>query len=115
VRPAGYHRQPLGRRPSAGDPTAFAILLDERADPASTAEQSPQGGRQHDAEARFAVLDQGDVHRELAGAVDELLGAVQRVGEPEASVEVGYATPRVGLLGHHRNVRGERRQPGEDS
>src|SRR3546814_8536333 len=43
-----------------------------------------QGGCVHQAGGWLAVLDEGDVHRELAVAVEELLGAVERVDQPEA-------------------------------
>src|SRR3546814_10372104 len=43
-----------------------------------------QGGCVHHAGGWLAVLDEGDVHRELAVAVEELLGAVERVDQPEA-------------------------------
>ncbi len=39
----------------------------------------------HDAEHRHTRLDQGDVDRELAVALDELLGAVERIDQPEPS------------------------------
>src|SRR3546814_13472187 len=43
-----------------------------------------QGGCVHHAGGWLAVLDEGVVPRELAVAVEELLGAVERVAQPEA-------------------------------
>ena len=58
------------------------------------------------AEARAAVLDQGDVDGKVGALLDELLGAVERIDQEEARAERRRA---IGgnLLRHHRNVRGE--------
>jgi hypothetical protein len=40
----------------------------------------------HHAQHRHAIFDQGDVDGELAVALDELAGAVERIDQPQASI-----------------------------
>jgi hypothetical protein len=57
---------------------------------------------------RLAFLDQRDVDRELAVARNELLGAVERIDQPEAAARNLRQRARRGrLLGDHRDLRGE--------
>jgi hypothetical protein len=70
------------------------------------------GGKDHAAH-RNAVHDLGDVDRELAIAVDEFAGAIQRVHQEEAVRDSGDA-PGGGFLfrhhGHAGKCAGQRRQ-----
>ncbi len=68
-----------------------------------------------DAEDRDAVLDEADIDGELAVAVDELLGAVERVDEPEEGRRRNrQAVRRRMLLGDDRDVRRRRGESLED-
>ena len=68
--------------------------------------------RGHDAQHRLMVAHQGDVDRELAIAADELLGAVERVHQPQLGP--GAADRKrvrgLGFLGQHRDRRRQRRE-----
>ncbi len=69
----------------------------------------------HDAEHRHAAFDQRDVDGELAVARDELLGAVERIDQPEALRRLGgQALGLRLLLGDHRNVGRQAAQGGQD-
>ena len=69
----------------------------------------------HHAQYRLMLVDQGDIDGEFTGAIDEFLGAIQRVHQPVT----GPAQPG-GRVGHDRffrqdrNVRRQRRQPRHD-
>ena len=117
MRPAGQHRQAVGRHRAASHAAAARRVLHRGTKAHRTHPQTPlwpQGRRQHHAQHRQAVFDQCDVDGELAIALDELLGAVQRVHQPEAVTHLGRVAGGHGLFGHHRDVRGQRRQPGQD-
>ena len=62
---------------------------------------------------RFVVTDQRDVDRELAVAVDEFLGAVERIDQPEIVPPVPDVRCVLSrrLFREHGNVRGELVQP----
>src|SRR5262245_46370937 len=47
--------------------------------------QEAERGRIDHAEHRHSIFDQGDVHRKLAVSLDELLGPIQRVDQPESA------------------------------
>ena len=63
-------------------------------------EQPPLRRRVNHAANRHAVFHQRDIHREIPPALDELLGAVQRIDEPEQRPDLGRLSCRNGLLGH---------------
>ena len=71
--------------------------------------------RQHHAEHRLARLDQGDVDRELAVFAQELLGAIERVDQPERAVgDLRHVACGDRLLRDHRNLGSQLGEPGED-
>ncbi len=54
---------------------------------------------------RFAVLNQGDIHRELAVALDKLFGAIQRINQPVTLPVLAFFPTRRILFGQHRRFR----------
>jgi len=69
----------------------------------------------HHAPGRLTVFDQRDVDRELAVAVDEFAGTVQRIDQEEGTTgNVGNAACRHRFLGHDRNVTGNLGQALQD-
>ncbi len=69
----------------------------------------------HDAEDGMVALHQRDVDRELAVPAQELLGAVERVHQPEPGRRRARQSLALGaLLGNHRNARRPRAQDLDD-
>ena len=68
-------------------------------------------GREHDAEHGSPGIDERDVHRELAVALEELLRAVERIDEPIARPRAALRDVlRRGFLRQHRHRSIERAQ-----
>ena len=116
MRPAAHHPRRLGGRapdsyglrrlvaflsPGTGSPTGVEIHVACR--------------RADHAQYRAVLADQGDIHGKFTVALDELLGAIQRVDQPElvpaAALLEGY---RGRFLGPDRNIGRQLVQLGED-
>ena len=63
---------------------AARAVVAPRAEPERALVEPADRRREHDAEHGAPLLDERDVHRELAVALQEFLRAVERVDEPEA-------------------------------
>ena len=69
----------------------------------------------HDAEHGLVILDQRDVDRELAVALDELARAVERIDEPITRPALARRPGDAGrFLAQHRHVRRQRAEPLDD-
>ena len=69
----------------------------------------------HDAQHRFVSINQGDVHRELAIALDEFPGAVQGVDQPETRPPPAFLVRNhCGLFRPDWNLRRELRKFSQD-
>ena len=69
----------------------------------------------HHAKRRLSVLDQRDVHGELAVALDELARAIQRIDQPEARPAASRVPGDfLAFLGKDRDVRRQRAQTIDD-
>ena len=104
---AGHHHDRRVPLPTT-DRRALAALFLERPQ-AAAAGVGDRGDRHvHHAQHRHAVFHQGDVDGELAVALDEFLGAVERVHQPETGpVLAVFIGDAAGFLGEHRNLRGQ--------
>ena len=90
VRAAGGDAQRRGRRRAhAHRHVALRRRGGMRRAPRAPMPQRASHRRVHHAEHRHAVLDQGDVDGELAVALDEFAGAVERVDQPVADATAG--------------------------
>ena len=67
----------------------------------------------HDAEGGDAVFDERDIDGEAASLLDEFLGPVERIDQPEAFAH-GAWIRQFAFFGDHWNFRGKRRQGVED-
>ena len=94
----------FGRRAATYDVAAALRVFEPRAMPSGTGEQSPERGREHHAEFRAARIDERDVDREFAVALDEFLRAVERIDKPEQRIEGRNAAERRLLFGDHGDL-----------
>ena len=92
----------------------LAVPGDSRRAIAGGAVDDIQGRAIEDTEDRCAVFDQADAHAELAVAFEELLGAVEGVDQPKASVRVDIPVAADVLLADDRDAGGELPQRGND-
>ena len=114
MRAAGYDRQTRGRYATARDGLAAPrFVFHEGAGTGGSGEQSPRRRRKHDPKHRGVPLDERDIHREFAVAIDELACAIQWIDEPESFRDHRNSSRGRGLLGDDLQARrdaGERRQ-----
>ena len=83
--------------------------------PAAGPVHNAQCRRQYHAEHRLAIFDQGDIDRELVIALDELLGAIERIDQPQTRPGATFFIADGGrLLRQHRDIRRQRPQPRAD-
>ena len=117
VRAARGDAQRRGGRAAGGD-AAFAVAVAaEGALPRHAVPDGAADRRLDHAEDRHAVFDERDVDGELAVALQELAGAVERVDQPEARPAAAlFQRDRVcGLLRQHRDLRRQPRQAVDDA
>ncbi len=73
-------------------------------------------GDAHDAEDRPMGVNQGDIDREFAIAIDEFLGAIQRVDQPVTAPLTTFFKRRQPVLFRDDRYTGRQfRQPGHDA
>jgi len=75
----------------------------------------PLSGHRDDPQHRAASLDQGNVDRELAIARHELLGAIERVHQPETFGRTRALVGHAAFLGHDGDVRRQGLQARHDA
>ncbi len=111
-----HHQHRPRRRCARMDRFAPSLADAERAHALRGEIAGAQHRRVHHAENRRTVgLDQGDVHGEFAVALDELLGAVERVHQPVAAPAAARLVRNIGsFLRQAGVVRLQRRQPAAD-
>ena len=114
VRAAGDHGEPGGGDGAAGNGTPPRILLDKSAHSLGTGKQPRQRRRQHHAQGRATTFDQRNVDGEFTVAVDEFLGAVQGIHQPEACRHGGDVPGGRRFLGDHRSGGRELRERGQN-
>src|SRR5690606_16071609 len=94
VAAAADDARPLGRRSADADRLSRAVVvLAERAVAERAGVEPPERRRVHDAEHCAVLVDQRDVHGELAVSLQELFRPVERVYEP-----VAFPAPPLGEL-----------------
>ena len=114
MRAAGDDGQAFFRHGAAADRASAGRVLDVGAAARDAGEQAAERRRKDDAERRRAVLDERDVDGELVVPIDEFLGAVERVDQPEHPADLRDATGGDLLLGDDRDLRRERPKARED-
>ena len=114
MRPARHHGQALFGRNATGDGPPPSLVLDEGSVTHRTGKQAAKRWRKDGTEHRHPFFDECDVDSELSVATDELLGAVERVHQPEACSHLWNPARGNGFLGNDRNIRCQRSQCRED-
>ena len=100
----GFFKRTIGRHGNAF-----------RADADQSAPDQAQRRRADHAEQRHAIVEQGDVDGKFVAAVDEFLGAVERVDQEEAAIEC-WCRHIGALFGQSGDAGRQPRQPiGDDA
>src|SRR6185437_7694055 len=100
---AGDGGRPRQRARADALPVAALFRLPPRADTARGDVQVAGDRRQHNAQHGPVVLDQRDVDRELAVALDELAGTVERIDQPVPRPRFALLPRRLlGFFGNER-------------
>ena len=105
---SGWRRRAAAPAPGRARAARLVVAIAaQRAEPPRVACHSiARHRRLHHAEHRHAVLDQRDVDGELAIALDELAGAVERIDQPQPPPFAAHARRRIlgGFLRQDRDV-----------
>ena len=107
---AGHHHHRRGAG-TALDRLALALFLFKGTDTAAAQIGHRRYRHMHHTQYRGIPFHQGNVHGELAVALDELLGAIQRVHQPETGPVLALGIGNTaGFFREHRNLRRQRLQ-----